>query len=53
MSKTTMHEATANPEVCELGDHEFDIVSGGNKKPDGTAAGNVAAKWSLAQGAAA
>jgi len=28
-------------------------LQGGKQKPDGTAAGNVAAKWSLAQGAAA
>jgi hypothetical protein len=53
MSKTSMHKAEASPEVRELKDDEVDVVSGGNKKPDGTAAGNVAAKWSLAQGAVA
>jgi len=38
----------------ELGADELNIVCGGGKqKPDGTAAGNVAAKWSLAQGAVA
>jgi hypothetical protein len=38
-----------------LADSELDAVAGGwtytKQKPDGTAAGNVAAKWSLAQGA--
>jgi hypothetical protein len=38
----------------ELRDDELDAVTGGTKqKPDGAAAGNVAAKWNLAQGAAA
>jgi hypothetical protein len=38
----------------ELTTAQLDNVVGGTKsKPDGTAAGNVAAKWSLAQGAAA
>jgi hypothetical protein len=43
----------------ELKDHDLDLVSGGGvwtyakQKPDGTAGGNVAAKWSVAQGAAA
>jgi hypothetical protein len=53
MSKTN---ATARPDRQhkELRDDELDVVSGGSKqKPDGTAAGNVAAKWNVAQGAAA
>jgi len=49
----------------ELNEAELNHVSGGSftygaiewtytkQKPDGTAAGNVAAKWSVAQGAAA
>jgi hypothetical protein len=39
-----------------LADSELDAVSGGTytkQKPDGSAAGNVAAKWSVAQGAVA
>jgi len=39
-----------------LADSELEAVSGGTytkQKPDGSAAGNVAAKWSVAQGAAA
>jgi hypothetical protein len=42
-----------------LQDHELDVVVGGavpsasKQKLDGRAAGNVVAKWSLAQGAAA
>jgi hypothetical protein len=40
----------------ELGDDELAIVSGGTytkQKADGSSAGNVAAKWSVAQGHAA
>jgi len=37
----------------ELTEDELNHVSGGKQKPDGTAAGNVAAKWSVAQGAVA
>ena len=39
-----------------LADSELDAVAGGGytkQKPDGTAAGNVAAKWSVAQGSVA
>ena len=51
---TAMDNSEAPPEDRELSDQELDVVSGGTKhKPDGTAAGNVAAKWSLTQGAAA
>ena len=40
--------------IRELTDTELNTVVGGSKqKPDGTAGGNVAAKWSLAQGAVA
>ncbi len=53
MGKTSARNSEANPEVRELRDDELDLVSGGKQKPDGTAAGNVAAKWNLAQGAAA
>ena len=49
-----MHNSKAPSEDRELNDHELDLVSAGTKqKPDGTSAGNVAAKWSLAQGAVA
>jgi hypothetical protein len=49
-----MDNSEAPPEDRELSDQELDVVSGGTKhKPDGTAAGNVAAKWSVTQGAAA
>jgi hypothetical protein len=51
MRKTTRHNSDA--EVRELKDDELDLVSGGKQKPDGSAAGNVAAKWSVAQGAVA
>jgi len=38
----------------ELTPKDLSEVTGGSKqKPDGTAAGNVAAKWSVAQGSAA
>jgi hypothetical protein len=39
----------------ELNEEQLEKATGGytRQKPDGTAAGNVAAKWSLAQGAAA
>jgi bacteriocin-like protein len=43
----------------ELTEDELNHVSGGiewtytKQKPDGTSAGNVAAKWNVAQGAAA
>jgi hypothetical protein len=39
-----------------LADSELDAVAGGGytkQKADGTSAGNVAAKWSVAQGAVA
>jgi hypothetical protein len=52
----TGNTAKAVERSHELKDHELELVSGGyhtKQKPDGTAAGNVAAKWSLAQGAAA
>jgi hypothetical protein len=50
----TGNTAKAVERSHELKDHELELVSGGSKqKPDGTAAGNVAAKWSLAQGASA
>jgi len=50
-----LREPTADElKLRELAADELDIVCGGGKrKPDGTAGGNVAAKWSLAQGAAA
>ena len=53
MSKTAMDASEGNPEDREFTDAELDVVSGGKQKPDGTAASNVAAKWSLAQGAVA
>ena len=52
---TTQPENT-EPKISkdELSEKELEKVSGGSKqKPDGTAAGNVAAKWSVAQGAVA
>ena len=52
MSKTNDTSKLASRDR-ELRDDELDAVSGGKQKPDGTAAGNVAAKWNVAQGAAA
>jgi hypothetical protein len=49
-----MREPSRRPVEQELKNHELELVSGGTKqRPDGTAGGNVAAKWSLTQGAAA
>jgi hypothetical protein len=58
MSKTndTSKFDHAKLENRVLADSELDAVSGGTytkQKPDGSAAGNVAAKWSVAQGAVA
>jgi hypothetical protein len=57
MSKNTLRNVKASLEVHEVKDRlneaELDAVAGGKQKPDGTAAGNVAAKWSVAQGAVA
>jgi hypothetical protein len=58
MSKTneTSKLDHAKLENRVLADSELDAVSGGTytkQKPDGSAAGNVAAKWSVAQGAVA
>ena len=62
---TTAINAAATNQANELTEDELNHVSGGSftygaiewtytkQKPDGTAAGNVAAKWSLAQGAVA
>ena len=60
MSKNTAINTAATGEH-ELNEAELNHVSGGSfiewtytkQKPDGTAAGNVAAKWSVAQGAVA
>ena len=64
MSKNTAINTAATGEH-ELNEAELNHVSGGSftygaiewtytkQKPDGTAGGNVAAKWSVAQGAAA
>jgi bacteriocin-like protein len=62
-----MNTAINTAATCEreLNEAELNHVSGGSftygaiewtytkQKPDGTAAGNVAAKWSVAQGAVA
>ena len=57
MSKNTLRNVKASLEVHEVKDQlseaKLDAVAGGKQKPDGTAAGNVAAKWSVAQGAVA
>jgi hypothetical protein len=57
MSKNTLRNVKASVEVHEVKDElseaELNAVSGGKQKPDGTAGGNVAAKWSVAQGAVA
>jgi hypothetical protein len=57
MSKNTLRNVKASVEVHEVKDElseaELDAVSGGKQKPDGTAAGKVAAKWNVAQGAVA
>jgi bacteriocin-like protein len=59
MSKNTAINTAATGEH-ELNEAELNHVSGGGiewtytkQKPDGTAAGNVAAKWNVAQGHAA
>jgi bacteriocin-like protein len=63
--ETTMSKNTAAKSEHELNEAELEHVSGGSltygaiewtytkQRPDGTAAGKVAAKWSLAQGAVA
>jgi bacteriocin-like protein len=48
-----MSENKSIEKTRELTEAELNQVSGGKQKPDGTAAGNVAAKWSVAQGAVA
>jgi hypothetical protein len=56
MSKTAVHDPEANLEVYQLTDDELGVVSGGTymkQKADGASAGNVAAKWNVAQGHAA
>ena len=57
MSKNTLRNVKASLEDHEVKDQlseaKLDAVAGGKQKPDGTAAGNVAAKWSVAQGAVA
>lgn len=53
MDKSENMEKSEN-KVSELTDTELDSVVGGAKqKPDGSAAGNVAGKWNLAQGTGA
>jgi len=64
----TMSSLNTEPSKYELNEEQLEKATGGSslslnyervkfeytkQKPDGTAAGNVAAKWSLAQGAAA
>ena len=55
----TMSKNKDTSKTRELTEDELNHVSGGNEwtytkqKPDGTSAGNVAAKWNVAQGAAA
>jgi bacteriocin-like protein len=63
--ETTMSKTNDTEKTRELTEAELNHVSGGSftygaiewtytkQKPDGTAAGNVAAKWSVAQGAVA
>ena len=49
----TSYGAAAKSER-ELTKAELDaVVDGGKPKPEGSAAGNVAAKWNIAQGAVA
>jgi hypothetical protein len=59
----TMSSLNTEPKLSkyELNEEQLEKATGGSpvkfeytkQKPDGTAAGNVAAKWSLAQGAVA
>jgi bacteriocin-like protein len=55
----TMSKNKDTSKTRELTEDELNHVSGGiewtytKQKPDGTSAGNVAAKWNVAQGAAA
>ena len=54
MGKTNSESRNlGEPQERKLRDDELAFVSGGNKRPDGTAGGNVAAKWNVAQGHAA
>ena len=46
-------EPSNQDHAAELPEADLAKVAGGKQKPDGTAAGNVAAKWNVAQGAAA
>jgi hypothetical protein len=55
-SKNEADKLTTNENSREITADELNQVVGGTytkQKPDGTAAGNVAAKWSVAQGAVA
>jgi len=52
------HVVELTPNCRELKDHDLDLVTGGgttytHQRANGSAAGNVAAKWNLAQGHAA
>jgi hypothetical protein len=51
--KTKANELESKQDASELRDEQLAAVYGGKQKADGTAAGNVAAKWNVAQGAAA
>jgi bacteriocin-like protein len=54
--ETTMSKTNDTEKTRELTEDELNHVSGGTytkQKADGSAAGNVAAKWSVAQGAVA
>jgi hypothetical protein len=59
-SKNAADKLTTNENSREITADELNQVVGGaiqwtytKQKPDGTSAGNVAAKWSVAQGAVA
>jgi hypothetical protein len=55
-SKNEADKLTTSESSREITADELNQVMGGTytkQKPDGTAGGNVAAKWSLTQGAAA
>jgi bacteriocin-like protein len=55
-SKNEADKLTTNDSSREITANELNQVVGGTytkQKPDGTAGGNVAAKWSIAQGAVA
>jgi len=53
MKTTRTDRQAARRSMKDLTAKASGVVKGGKQKPDGTAAGNVAAKWNVARGAVA